>query len=454
MKRQELTFDMGEQPRQKQPKNHDESHNLSCHESLEKITDTTKNTKRWTPDQDLALRQAIDQFGQKNWKSIAQRVEGRNHAQCLQRWNKVLKPGLVKGHWNFDEDTILERMVLNGCHSWGEVSQAIPGRSAKQCRERWRNHLDPSISKDPFSPEEDAMVQSAYAELGNRWTQIATLLPGRTDDAVKARWKILNPDAVHRAKPGRPKALLKPSSSSSDGPKASDIGPKSGDAQPPKALNSSQKPRGATTTTIPGPPAMLDIKTLPVSPKDEDLDVLTTSGRMKFLSLENIHLLSGWSDMYNPEETTEDFMITSGALKSFLQSQERANAELLVSLAHPEVEPLPASSASSSASSSVSGHSHAVSRRRYFSKSEVQITNQASMTNDHEPHHEMQMLSTPRSRDLPAMNSYYLSEPRQVQSSGGHNVMETALRGIKDEHDPLMLQSFKYYHQNVSSSPP
>lgn len=67
-------------------------------------------------------------------QSIASRVPGRNHAQCLQRWNKVLKPGLVKGHWGFEEDSILEQMVLQGCHSWGEVAEHIPGRTCVQSR--------------------------------------------------------------------------------------------------------------------------------------------------------------------------------------------------------------------------------------------------------------------------------------------------------------------------------
>ena len=85
--------------------------------------------KRWAPEQDAALREAVEEFGQRNWKAIASRVDGRNHAQCLQRWNKVLKPGLVKGHWAYEEDSTLEHMVLQGCHSWGEVATYIPGRT-------------------------------------------------------------------------------------------------------------------------------------------------------------------------------------------------------------------------------------------------------------------------------------------------------------------------------------
>lgn len=59
----------------------------------------------------------------------------------------------------------------------------------------------------PFTPEEDCTIQQAYENYGNRWTQIAELLPGRTEDAVKLRWKSLNPNIKTNDRPGRPKLV-------------------------------------------------------------------------------------------------------------------------------------------------------------------------------------------------------------------------------------------------------
>lgn len=147
------------------------------------------NPRRWTKDEDEALRQAVESHREKNWKAIAAEVPGRNHTQCLQRWTKVLAPGLVKGHWSPQEDDLLRRLVASEQKNWGEVAAKIPGRTSKQCRERWHNHLDPNIVRGAYSPEEDRIILEAQARLGNRWSVIAAMLPGRTEDAVKIRWK-------------------------------------------------------------------------------------------------------------------------------------------------------------------------------------------------------------------------------------------------------------------------
>uniref|UniRef100_H3GVX7 Myb-like DNA-binding protein n=1 Tax=Phytophthora ramorum TaxID=164328 RepID=H3GVX7_PHYRM len=145
-------------------------------------------SKRWTPEQDEALKKAVAELGHRNWMAVAERVPGRDNAQCLQRWNKVLKPGLVKGPWSVEEDAMLMEMMLKGYDNWRQVSNSIPGRT-------------------PFTEEEDDAIQQAYEKYGNRWTQIAELLPGRTEDAVKLRWKALNPNQKTYTKLGRPRLL-------------------------------------------------------------------------------------------------------------------------------------------------------------------------------------------------------------------------------------------------------
>lgn len=65
------------------------------------------------------------------------------------------------------------------------------GRTSKQCRERWYHHLDPTINKSAYTPKEDKIIIETQARLGNKWSQIAARLPGRTENSIKIRCKAL-----------------------------------------------------------------------------------------------------------------------------------------------------------------------------------------------------------------------------------------------------------------------
>lgn len=150
--------------------------------------------KMWTPEEDTILRRAVEKHGEKNWRDIAEEVPDRNHLQCLQRWKKALKPGLVKGHWSKEEDNFLLKLMKDypeGKWNWAKISVHIPGRNAKQCRERWFLNLDPSINRGPWTKEEDEKLMKYHREYNGRWSLIAKELKGRTENSVKTRFHSL-----------------------------------------------------------------------------------------------------------------------------------------------------------------------------------------------------------------------------------------------------------------------
>mmetsp|Transcript_26600 Transcript_26600/g.26846 ORF Transcript_26600/g.26846 Transcript_26600/m.26846 type:complete len:332 (+) Transcript_26600:102-1097(+) len=116
-----------------------------------------------------------------------------------EKYNPENESGLSKakrGFWTSAEDAKLLSLTTNDFTTWQNVSKQIPGRSTKQCRERWTEHLDPSLDRRPFTSIEDAEIIRQQALIGNRWSVIATRLDmrgrKRTATSVKVRWAALS----------------------------------------------------------------------------------------------------------------------------------------------------------------------------------------------------------------------------------------------------------------------
>jgi hypothetical protein len=91
--------------------------------------------------------------------------------------------------FNPDEDHILSGLVESRAYNnWSEIAQHMPGRTARQCRDRWTNYLAPAISFDPWRPEEDDLIIQKVNEIGTKWATIAKFANGRTGNALKNRW--------------------------------------------------------------------------------------------------------------------------------------------------------------------------------------------------------------------------------------------------------------------------
>ncbi|OAY62017.1 transcription factor MYB61 [Manihot esculenta] len=100
------------------------------------------------------------------------------------------KQKLRKGLWSPEEDEKLLRHITKYGHGcWSSVpKQAGLQRCGKSCRLRWINYLRPDLKRGTFSQQEENLIIELHAVLGNRWSQIAAQLPGRTDNEIKNLW--------------------------------------------------------------------------------------------------------------------------------------------------------------------------------------------------------------------------------------------------------------------------
>jgi len=144
----------------------------------------------WTLEEDVMLKSWETTHPGSNPHFTDSTVPKRTASECARRWKRLRDLETKKGAWTDEEDARLKRLLhQNSKKIWGEVAIFIPGRSAKQCRERWCYNLDPNIDKGSWSPDEDAKLMKAQMSIGNKWAQIASMLPGRTENAVKTRFK-------------------------------------------------------------------------------------------------------------------------------------------------------------------------------------------------------------------------------------------------------------------------
>jgi hypothetical protein len=166
---------------------------------------TSARTGTWKEEEDIKLKAAVQTHGGKHWAAIAALVPGRTGVQCRRRWHNALDPSIYQmigntGKWEEVEDIkLMDAVQKHGGKDWVAIAALVPGRTRIQCCARWHNSLDPSIDKmsgrsGKWKEEDDIKLKSAVQKHGGKgWVAIAALVPGRTRKECWNRWRYLDP---------------------------------------------------------------------------------------------------------------------------------------------------------------------------------------------------------------------------------------------------------------------
>jgi hypothetical protein len=187
------------------------------------VTDTQPNavtTRRlWTLEDDAKLTRAVANTSKKkwgnnyktDWGAVTALVPGRTRKDCYDRWKNVLDPSIALtagsgGKWTEDEDSKLKDAVQkHGGNNWPAIAELVPGRTRVQCYKRWNNALDPSIDwanvrAGKWSEDEDTKLKDAVQTHGGKnWGAISALVPGRTKSQCFGRWHDALDPSIDRA---------------------------------------------------------------------------------------------------------------------------------------------------------------------------------------------------------------------------------------------------------------
>mmetsp|Transcript_27306 Transcript_27306/g.33321 ORF Transcript_27306/g.33321 Transcript_27306/m.33321 type:complete len:780 (+) Transcript_27306:197-2536(+) len=107
----------------------------------------------WKNSEDEILKAAVMKYGKNHWARVASLLSRKSAKQCKARWHEWLDPSIKKTEWTREEDEKLLHLAKLMPTQWRTIAPAV-GRTASQCLERYEKLLD--MAQEGESGEQSA----------------------------------------------------------------------------------------------------------------------------------------------------------------------------------------------------------------------------------------------------------------------------------------------------------
>ncbi len=149
-------------------------------------TNSFKDQKKWTREEDLKLIHLFNNYQIKNWKKISEIIKTKSPQQCSYRFQK-LSSKTYKSNWNHKDDISLVELIEIYGNDWEKIAERLK-KPIETIQERYNNKLNPKLKRSKFTAEEDEKVKELHHKFGNNWSEIAKYLPDRNALMIKNRF--------------------------------------------------------------------------------------------------------------------------------------------------------------------------------------------------------------------------------------------------------------------------
>nr|QSV38993.1 MYB transcription factor PAP [Basella alba] len=121
----------------------------------------------WTEEEDRLLRECIQRYGEGKWHRIPL-LAGLNRCRksCRLRWFNYLRPNIKRGNFTNEEvEHIIELHKLNG-NRWSLIASRLPGRTANDVKNYWNCHLSKRLNNS-YQTESNQKTGLPQDEINN-----------------------------------------------------------------------------------------------------------------------------------------------------------------------------------------------------------------------------------------------------------------------------------------------